>query len=797
MQPENNSPMKIFLLSAPLVLFFLSATAQISPTLKYCSTSENEKKYFASHPELVPLLEKENEKLESYTKQFFAKEKSSQAGTVYVIPVVFHILHDYGSENISDDQVYDAMRILNEDFRKKNADSSLTVASFKSIAWDAEIEFRLAQKDPSGNCTNGIDRIWTMQTYIGDDNSKLNQWPRNKYLNIWVAKNLVSGAAGYSFLPPNTIWDPTIDGVMILNTYVGSTGTGNPGTDGALTHEVGHWLNLQHPWGSTNSPGVSCGDDQVNDTPETKGWTSCNLTGSVCNPPAIENVQNFMDYSYCETMYSKDQTTRMRAALTSNTAGRNNLWTASNLLSTGVSNTPALCNSEFYTPNTTVCAGSNVQFFDASFNSDPTLWIWNLTGAEPPSSTLKNPIIIYNVPGTYPVSLTVGDGTNSFSTTKNSYITVLPSPGKSTPFTESFEISSFPNPDWTISNQDNSSFKWDLKTGVAFTGSKCLKMNNYGNDTIQKDDLLSSTLDLSNLTSASIKFRVAYCQRSSTTSDKLTLFVSTNCGNTWSPRFAKAGNLLATTAIQNSAFTPSSSSQWVEFTASLTATFLTENFRMKFTFDADGGNNLYLDDINITGVFNPVPQLESPANNSLNVSNNPTLDWKSAGSVDSYEYQLDMVQTFNSGNLITGTNPFVSLTSGSTDTEFKPGNLTLNKKYFWRVRSSTSGTPSAWSSTWNFTVGNTNSNGLTEASGLNTKFNIFPNPNKGNFTVVSSSNSNFKIEIYNILGEKIYNKEVVKAASVSVDLADNPNGIYFIRLEENGIAEVKKIDIFK
>lgn len=699
-----NKTISVLALSA---LFLFSASAQNSVPLKYCGTSKAEQDFFSKNPHLVPAIQQEKARLENYTLDYHKKQKPYKSGTIYVIPVVFHILHDNGVENISDDQVYDAVRILNEDFRKKNADSSQTIAAFKSIAWDAEIEFRLAQKDAYGNCTNGIDRIWTMETYLGEDGSKLNQWPRSKYLNIWTAKELISGAAGYAYLPSSTTYNASIDGIMILHNYVGSIGSGNPGTDGALTHEVGHWLNLNHPWGGNNNPGVSCGSDAVNDTPETMGWTSCNLSGSVCNPPIIENVQNFMDYSYCETMYTKDQTTRMRAALTSATASRNNLWSAANLASTGTDVLPYMCSADFNTPVTTVCAGKTLQFFDASYNEVPTSWAWTFTGATPSTSTLENPSVFYSAPGTYSVSLTAGIGTNNFTKTKTSYITVLPSPGKNAPFSEGFEITSFPNADWSIVSQDNTAYKWDLKTGVSYSGTKCLKMNNYGNDTLQNDHLISSTIDLSNMTSGTIKFRVAYCQRSSTTNDKLTLYVSTNCGQSWSPRFAKTGSTLATSAIQSTSFTPSSPSQWVEYTATLSGTNMTENFRMKFSFDADGGNNLYLDDINITGVFNPVPIQISPITNSLDVTSNPTLDWKAAGNVTSYEYQLDVASTFNTGSLITGTKAFITLSPGGTDTEFQASNLTPGTKYYWRVRSITSGTPSAWSSIWNFTVSST------------------------------------------------------------------------------------------
>ena len=79
---------------------------------------------------------------------------------------------------------------------------------------------------------------------------------------------------------------------MSRHNYVGSIGTSSSTGARTLTHEIGHCFNLAHVWGSTNQPGVACGDDLVTDTPETMGHTSCDLSSSVCNPPLIENVQN-------------------------------------------------------------------------------------------------------------------------------------------------------------------------------------------------------------------------------------------------------------------------------------------------------------------------------------------------------------------------------------------------------------------------------------------------------------------------------------------------------------------------
>ena len=117
-----------------------------------------------------------------------------------IIPVVFHVLHQYGVENINDTQVYDQMRILNEDYRLRNADTAAVVSAFDTLMADAHIEFRLATIDPWGNPTNGIEHIYSHELNTGDMNSKLNQWDRSKYLNVWTNKQFPANGDGTTLL---------------------------------------------------------------------------------------------------------------------------------------------------------------------------------------------------------------------------------------------------------------------------------------------------------------------------------------------------------------------------------------------------------------------------------------------------------------------------------------------------------------------------------------------------------------------------------------------------------------------
>jgi hypothetical protein len=172
------------------------------------------------HPELA----QEMEALETYTENFVPTGER----VVRIVPIVFHVIHNYGVENISKDQIEDAVRIINEDFNLENEDQSLVIPEFQDIVANVEFEFRLARIDPNGNCTDGITRTVSELTFNADNNVKeLISWPRNKYLNVWVVDNITFGAGGYAYLPGSAP-SPQDDGIVVLHDQLGSftVGTG-------------------------------------------------------------------------------------------------------------------------------------------------------------------------------------------------------------------------------------------------------------------------------------------------------------------------------------------------------------------------------------------------------------------------------------------------------------------------------------------------------------------------------------------------------------------------------------------
>ena len=600
--------------------------------IRYCGQWMMEEAFFNAHPEAREQATRDALRLEAETEQFMDANRDE----LIVIPVVFHVIHYNGPENISEAQIMSGLEVMNADFRKLNSDIDDVIDDFTDVAADIEIEFRLAQIDPSGNCHTGINRIVSPLTYIGDGDVKdLIQWPRNSYLNIWVVEN-ANGAAGYSLYPSSVNGNQGAgnDGIVVAHDYTGNMGTSNVYRSRTLTHEVGHWINLRHTWGNSNSPGdpENCDmDDNVDDTPTTSGWTSCNVNGETCG--SLDNVQNYMEYSYCGRMFTDGQRLRMRAAMNSSTAQRNQLWTPANLEETGVSLEPILCEARFSASRQTICVGDSVQFFDESFHG-VSGWEWdfgdgNSAGGEAPWHTFDDA-------GLFDVTLTVTNGVNEQSLTETSYIQVLEVGAMATPFSDSFESPEL-SEDWFMVDVSNDGDGWELTTVAAYTGDQSLRIHNWSNNIeFNQDLLITSSMDMSQASEIQVSYKWAYCFKGTNededdTDDRLKIYASPDCGETWSLRRMHRGFTdLPSAPPHPFVFTPSGPEEWNSYTLSIPyEQFFTENFRLKFEFESRLGNNIFLDDINIE-VLSPADVIEREATSGIELSVYPNPATNSA-----------------------------------------------------------------------------------------------------------------------------------------------------------------------
>jgi len=274
--------------------------------------------------ELDPNFRRRQMELENATAMRMALGAKAlrKAAAPVSIPVVVHVVYNTSRENISATQIKSQIKVLNKDYRAKNTDKSKVPPVWTGLVTDVGVQFALATKDPNGKPTNGITRTKTTRTSFDTDDSVKssatggrNPWTTSKYLNIWVC-TLANGILGYAQFPGGP---KKTDGVVILNTAFGTTGTvAAPFNLGrTTTHEVGHWLNLRHIWGDTED---CSGSDFVADTPNAAGPNYGKPTFphiSCHNGPNGDMFMNYMDYVDDDAMFmfTTQQVSRMQTAL--------------------------------------------------------------------------------------------------------------------------------------------------------------------------------------------------------------------------------------------------------------------------------------------------------------------------------------------------------------------------------------------------------------------------------------------------------------------------------------------------
>jgi hypothetical protein len=169
-------------------------------------------------------------------------------------------------------------------------------------------------------------------------------------------------------------------------------------------------------------------------------------------------------------------------------------------------------------------------------------------------------------------------------------------------YSESFETSAIPNADWTVRNDNPGSNTWVRTSTAAVSGSNSVCIINSTAYDQHVDELIGPSVDMTMIAGSSpvLTFKVAHAQRTSTSADKLQIYVSTTCGQTWSLRKAITGAALSTAGVMSTSFTPNSS-QWVTQTVNLASYTGQTNLYYMFRFTSNGGNNIFIDDINILG----------------------------------------------------------------------------------------------------------------------------------------------------------------------------------------------------
>jgi len=579
--------------------------------------------------------------LETYTQQWIAQHgNQKQMGEILTIPVVVHVVHTTSNpaSNISEAQINSQIEVLNEDFRRLNADAVQTPAAFLPVAADFEVEFCIAHKDPDGYPTTGITRTATTETIFNVNTNNVksvttggaNAWPSNRYLNIWVCNDLENNDGdpilGYAQFPAGG--PPQFDGIVVAYFSFGRVGAVTPpyNKGRTATHEVGHWLNLIHTWGDKDLPmGVdpSCEtDDLVNDTPRTiEPHFGCSLTLNSCSnetPDLNDMIQNYMDYASesCQNIFTLGQKQRIRAILEPGGV-RNNLVAQPDLCSVGENDVSALkvispagtggCTT-FEPVVELVNSGSSTLYYveiNYSVDNGPvnnTYWVGELLPYQWINITL--PVMNTILPGiihTFTVSFSSPNGVNDFNLNDNEFVQSFAtvSKGANLPFVADLETGTFPAANWQVINEDNS-ITFALYDGAGFSGNRSVYMANVNyNATGTIDEFNMAPVDL-NEVNPKLEFYQAYAQKTAgDISDTLEVLVSTNCGQSFTSAYKISGTELITALSPTaSSFVPTAIN-WRRHVVSLWDFRGTRSAVIKFRQIRGTGNNLFIDDMHV------------------------------------------------------------------------------------------------------------------------------------------------------------------------------------------------------
>jgi len=355
----------------------------------------------------------------------------------------------------------------------------------------------------------------------------------------------------------------------------------------------------------------------------------------------IENVQNYMDYSYCSVMFTKGQKDRMRTALETNVSGRNNLWTTANLNATGTNNNGSLCKpiADFYSTDLALVCPNDIVSFKSSIRNvtpgSPLTLLWEFEDGTPATSSAINPTIKYTTPGYHTVKLTATNSAGSSSVERWGYVYVRVADGEhyilGSQLSEGFEDTAAVAYSWHMFDFNANYYTWQ-NAKVGYNSGHSLRMNAFMNTPSDIDVFVTPSFNLYMLTDLKLSFKYTAGTRATIAADMndaLTIYYSFNCGSTWltSPLLTlKGSDLTSSGGNQPTYYTPTSAAQWKSQEMKIPI-YNPANNKVILKFEYKTGsksNNVYIDDINLSGTVG-IDENEISASR-MTIYPNPTND---------------------------------------------------------------------------------------------------------------------------------------------------------------------------
>lgn len=289
-------------------------------------------------------------------------------------------------------------------------------------------------------------------------------------------------------------------------------------------------------------------------------------------------------------------------------------------------------------------------------------WTGNLAAGQSTTITLASQSV---TPGSHTLTVTTSNPNNGTDNNNNNNTSTYPfyvntATAVAPPVQEGFTAVTYPPTDWALINTDNAT-TWARNASVG-NPAPSIKLDAYNYaGSGQQDELIVKPVNLAAATSSTLTFDVAYHPYDASYYERLQVFVSTDCGATWTNVYDKAGSTLGTGAASTSAWTPTSANDWRNETVSLNAYIGQSSVFVKFVSTNGYGNNLYLDNINLTSVtgideqnstVNGMLLFPNPANDLMNV--NFTLSQNENVTVNVYNTVGELVSSTAMGQLSAG-----------------------------------------------------------------------------------------------------------------------------------------------